>query len=115
MRIKILQFQVSERYILRDDTNILIRIFNFLIGRATQLLYHFDCVMKVDNDYQETARPLEVNDFIQLPNGVRLKVWSVDRFGIVKAKTYKMVEVDLRKYHPIEMYLVYPRVHAAGV
>ncbi len=106
MRVKILQFNVQEKYVHRPSTWWQ-RLFG--VGEVDQ--YHYDVVMKIDLEYMQYARPLEVNDFIQLPNAVKLKVWSVDRFGIVKAKTYKMVVEDLHGYLPMEMYLVYPRVH----
>jgi hypothetical protein len=106
MRIKILQFEVKEKYVHRPST-----WWQRLLGINEVDQYHFDTVMKVDPDYMATARELQVDDFVMLPNAVRLKVWSVDRFGIVKAKTYKMIVEDLRGYLPMEMYLVYPRVH----
>ncbi len=106
MRIRILQFKVVEQYVHRPST-----WWQRLFGGGEVDQYHYDCVMKVDPDYTQSARPLEVNDFVQLPNAVKLKVWSVDRFGIVKAKTYKMTPENMQHYHPIEMYLVYPRVH----
>jgi hypothetical protein len=106
MRVKILQFSVVEQYVHRPST-----WWQRLFGLGEVDQYHYDCVVKVDPEYVKYARKLEVNDFIQLPNAVRLKVWSVDRFDIVRAKTCKMTMENMRGYLPIEMYLVYPRVH----
>jgi hypothetical protein len=111
MRIKIQHFKVAERYVLRTDTNIFLHLWNLITGKEDDHLYHFDCVMRVDPDYKDAARQLEINDFVELPNKIRLRVWSVDRGNIIRAKTYKMIYQDLRRYTPIEMYLVYPRVH----
>lgn len=107
MRIKILQFSVVEKYVHRPSA------FDFwqrLFGKELDQ-YHFDTIIKVDPEYVKTGRQLQVNDFLQLPNGVKLLVWSIDRFDIVRAKTYKMTVDDLRGYHPMEMYLVYPHQH----
>lgn len=111
MRIQILQFKVQETFIMSENLNIFQYVWRWLFGPQIDLDYHFDVVMKVDESYQAMARQLEKHDRIQLPNGMPLEVWSVDRFGIVKAKTYKMVKEDIRGYHPMEMYLVYPRIH----
>jgi hypothetical protein len=96
---------------MKENLNVFQLVWRMLIRLPIDVDYHFDVVMRVDEDYVESARQLEPNDFVELPNGVRLKVWSVDRFGIIRAKTYKMVKLDLRSYHPMEMYLVYPRIH----
>ena len=72
-------------------------------------LHHFDTRIKIIQP--QHAKPLEVGDQVQLPNGVRLKIWSVDRENQIKAKTTKIIEEDLRGYLPLEMYLVYTRVH----
>jgi hypothetical protein len=111
MRIPILQFEVQETRIWTENLPLLKQMARFLFGPSLDVCYHFDVVMKVDQVYKEWARELEKGDGIQLPNGVQLKVWSVDRFGIVKAKTEKPVRNDLRGCLPIEIYLVYPRVH----
>jgi hypothetical protein len=107
MRVKILSFKVTERYVLHDSIWNKIKKFFLLEYEADK--YHFDVMIKIDPDYK--ARRLEPNDFIELPNKIRLQVWSVDRFDLIKAKTYKFVSEDLRKYKPMEFYLVYPHVH----
>ncbi len=107
MRVKILSFKVIQTYAMRDTFWNKVKKVLFL--KYEQDLYHFDVTIKIDPDYQ--ARRLEPQDFIELPNKVRLQVWSVDRFDLIKAKTYKFVREDLRKYKPIEFYLVYPHVH----
>lgn len=105
MRIRILHFEVVERYVMRDTRwN---QIWKFIMGKHESNQYHFDVKMKVDPDYY--GGKLEVNDFLELPNKVRLRIWSVER-EVVRAKTYKFVDQDLRRYKPMEMYLVYPRV-----
>jgi hypothetical protein len=109
MRIKILKFEVVESYVLRDTWWNKIRKFfshNYEVDQ-----YHFDIQMLVDPEYEAHSRRLEKFDFIELPNKVRLSIWSVDRFGMVKAKTYNLVKENLRHYHPMEMYLVYPHTH----
>lgn len=109
MTIKILSFRVQQTAIMHDDLNVFQYAWRWMFDDL-EVLYHFDTTMKVDEDYIGMARKLEVGDEVQLPNKVRLKIWSVDRLGIMKAKTTKMISEDLRGYTPIEMYLVYPRV-----
>lgn len=109
MTIKILSFTIIERYVIRDTY--FNKFCKWLSGKYESDKYHYDCVIKVDESYASHTRELMRDDVLRLPNKVRLMVWSVDRFGIIKAKTYKFIEEDLRNYHPMEMYLVYPRVH----
>jgi hypothetical protein len=110
MRIQILQFKVVQTYVMRDT--VLNKIWKFITQNYEHDQYHFDLQLVVDQSYKLQANELQPNDVVILPNDVRLKIWYVDRF-CVKAKTYKFVKADLRKYHPIEMYLVYPRIEKA--
>lgn len=111
MRIKIINFQIQQTFQMVEGVNIFARVWRSLFGPELEVEFHFDVRIKVNEDYIDTARKLEKHDRIQLPNGVKLEVWSVDRDGLIKAKTYKYVKEDLRAYHPIEMFLVYPRIH----
>lgn len=111
MRIKILHFKIQQTFSMTENMNVFQMIWRSIFGPDIQVDYHFDVVMKIDPDYIEAARQLEKDEHVQLPNGVRLQVWSIDRGNIIKAKTYKMIQEDLRGYRPMEMFLVYPRVH----
>lgn len=106
MKITILQFEVEERYVLRHTY--FNKIINWFLGRSEPDEYHFDVVMKVKDS---VPRNLLILDIIQLPNKVRLMVWSVDRFGVVRAKTIKLIKEDIRGYKPDVAYLVYPLTH----
>jgi hypothetical protein len=104
MRIKIINFQIVETYVSRPA---IVKFWQRLFGVEELDQYHFDTRIKID-DLPNNLK-LNVNDIIQLPNAVKLIIWSVDRGNMIKAKTFKMAVEDLRNYHPIEMHLVYPR------
>lgn len=106
MRIEILSLQVVETVTMRDDYNIFMRLFMKLFRIATFEEWHFDVVLKIK---PHAKLNLLKDDQIELPNKVRLTIWSVDRFNIIRAKTVRFVSQDLRKYTPIEAHLVYPR------
>lgn len=107
MRINILSFKVVERYVLSDDN----KFWKWLCGKKIHDKYHFDCVIKIDAESRIKIRGLEPRkDFVELPNKVRLQIWSIEGM-IIRAKTYKFIDEDLQKYKPIEMYLVYPHRH----
>lgn len=111
MTVKIINFKVQEVSQMIEDVGFIEAFVRYLLGPPLKFEYHFDVVIKVNEGYITTARKLEPGDVVSLPNKIRLKVWSVDRHGIVKLKTTAWIQQDLRDYHPIEMYLVYPRVH----
>lgn len=110
MRIEIIHFKVKQAYCMTEDINIFEKAIRWMMGIEIKKEYHFDCLMKVDPNYEESARRLEVNDFVELPNRVRLKVWRIDR-DTLWAKTCSYTIHDLRTYLVTQMYLVYPRVH----
>lgn len=104
MKINILQFRVLEKYVLRDTWwKKIIKLFR---GHPEPDQYHFDVMMKIERP----QLPLEANRIVELPNGVKLLVWHVER-EIIKAKTYKFVNQNLQGYHPMEMYLHYDKRH----
>ena len=111
MRIHILQFEVKQTVPMTEHLNPFQYVWRTIFGPEIEVDYHFDIQMKIDPEYEAQARKLERGDKVQLPNGVKLEVWSIDRFNLIKAKTPVMIKEDLRGYRPMEMYLVYPRVH----
>jgi hypothetical protein len=106
MTIKILQFQVIERYVSRTVAT---KFWQWIIGRQELDQYHFDVRIRIG----ELPKHLKLNekDFVALPNGVRLIIWAIDRGNMIKAKTTMMTTEDLKGYKPNEMYLVYPRLY----
>lgn len=107
MTIKIINFHVVETYVSRP---LIVKFWQRLFGNEELDQFHFDVRIKI-GDLPRNLK-LNVNDIVQLPNSVKMMIWSIDRGNQIKAKTFKMTVDDLRDYHPIEMYLVYPRVYA---
>lgn len=110
MRIKIINFKITQTFTMVEDLNVFVYAWRCLFGPEIKVEHHFDIEMKIDIEYLQRCRRLQKDDVIQLPNAARLQVWRVER-DTVWAKTTSMIEHDLRGYHPIEMHLVYPRVH----
>lgn len=95
-----------ETYISRP---LITKLWQWLTSNQEIDQYHFDVRMRI-NILNPQLR-LKEKDIVQLPNAVKLMVWSVDRGNMIKAKTTMMVVDDLRGYKPDEMYLMYPRIH----
>jgi hypothetical protein len=106
MTIKIINFHVIDTYISRP---MIVKLWQRIFGNEEVDQYHFDVRIKIGD--LPSHLKLREKDIIQLPNAVKLMVWSVDRENMIKARTFKMVVEDLRTYHPIEMHLVYQRFH----
>lgn len=120
MKIKILAFKVVETYTIIDtwyglwnriqEKHFWTKLWMWIITPADRDEYHFDVVIKID-DQSSLPRRFKENDFIELDNKVKLVIWSVDRMDIIRAKTYKFTTEDLRRYKPKEMYLCYSNQH----
>lgn len=99
MKIVILKFKIMEALELRQ----ICPWWKFWTRYTPQ--YHYDIRMEVFSPI-----PLEENDFIQLPNGLKLIIWKSQQ-QIIWAKTYSMTEVDLRGYRTIYAHLCYEKRH----
>jgi hypothetical protein len=109
MTLNITSFKVVEPYVLRDTLWNKFR--KWLRDEQSHNLYHFDCEIQVDDESRLKLVGLDAyKEFIELPNKVRLQVWAINH-RVLKCKTYKFVDKDLRRYHPTKMYLVYDRRH----